>query len=131
MSFNKVDPPAQFYTYIRIALGSSLGQAVGCPLLYRAPFGSPHEYRNFFRQTDLDVFIQVEIAMKQDSGIKIFRYVTPCRLVNSYRLILIIYNKVHIYVQIVQLKSGPYFNMSNLFTKIYNMLYYTTNLYLQ
>jgi hypothetical protein len=34
-------------------------------------------------------------------------------------------------VQGVQLKSGPYFNMSNLFTKIYNMLYYTTNLYLQ
>ena len=31
----------------------------------------------------------------------------------------------------VQLKSGPYFNMSNLFTKIYNMLYYTTKLYLQ
>jgi hypothetical protein len=30
----------------------------------------------------------------------------------------------------VQLKIGPYFNMSNLFTKIYNMLYYTTNLYL-
>ena len=28
-------------------------------------------------------------------------------------------------------KSGPYFNMSNLFTKIYNMLCYTTNLYLQ
>jgi hypothetical protein len=28
------------------------------------------------------------------------------------------------------LKSGPYFNMSNLFTKIY-VLYYTTNLYLQ
>jgi hypothetical protein len=34
-------------------------------------------------------------------------------------------------VQNVQLKSGPYFNMSNLFTKIYNMLYYTTKLYLQ
>jgi len=33
-------------------------------------------------------------------------------------------------IQVVQLKSGPYFNMSNLFTKIYNMLYYTTNLYL-
>jgi len=31
----------------------------------------------------------------------------------------------------VQLKSGLYFNMSNLFTKIYKMLYYTTNLYLQ
>ena len=31
----------------------------------------------------------------------------------------------------VQLKSGTYFNISNLFTKIYNMLYYTTNLYLQ
>ena len=34
-------------------------------------------------------------------------------------------------IQCVQPKSGPYFNMSNLFTKIYNMLYYTTNLYLQ
>ena len=35
------------------------------------------------------------------------------------------------HLQGVQLKSGPYFNMSNLFTKIYNILYYTTNLYLQ
>jgi hypothetical protein len=35
------------------------------------------------------------------------------------------------YMQGVQLKSGPYLNMSNLFTKIYNMLYYTTNVYLQ
>jgi hypothetical protein len=34
-------------------------------------------------------------------------------------------------LQGVQLKSGPYFNMSNLFTKIYSVLYYTTNLYLQ
>jgi hypothetical protein len=34
-------------------------------------------------------------------------------------------------IQNVHLESGPYFNMSNLFTKIYNMLYYTTNLYLQ
>ena len=34
-------------------------------------------------------------------------------------------------LQGVQLKSGPYFNMSNLFTNIYNMLYHTTNLYLQ
>jgi len=34
-------------------------------------------------------------------------------------------------VQNVQLKSGAYFKMSNLFTNIYNMLYYTTNLYLQ
>jgi hypothetical protein len=33
-------------------------------------------------------------------------------------------------IQVVQLKSGPYFNISNLFTKIY-MLYYTNNLYLQ
>jgi hypothetical protein len=31
----------------------------------------------------------------------------------------------------VQLKSGEYFNVSNVFTKIYNMLYYTTKLYLQ
>jgi len=28
-------------------------------------------------------------------------------------------------------QGGPYFNISNLFTKIYNMLYYTTNLNLQ
>jgi hypothetical protein len=37
----------------------------------------------------------------------------------------------HTHPHSVQLKSGLYFNMSNLFTKIYNMLYYTTNLYLQ
>jgi hypothetical protein len=37
----------------------------------------------------------------------------------------------HFFLQGVQLKSGLYFNMSNLFTKIYNMLYYTPNLYLQ
>ena len=36
-----------------------------------------------------------------------------------------------VYITGVQLKSGPYFNTSNLFTKIYNMLYYATNLYLQ
>jgi hypothetical protein len=36
-----------------------------------------------------------------------------------------------IYIHSFQLKSGPCFNMSNLFTKIYNMLYYTTNLYLK
>ena len=33
-----------------------------------------------------------------------------------------------VYIQDVQLKNGPYFNISNLFTKIYNMLYYTTKL---
>ena len=33
------------------------------------------------------------------------------------------------YIQSVRLKSGPYFNISNLFTKIYNMLYYTTKLF--
>jgi len=38
---------------------------------------------------------------------------------------------MNMYIQSVQLKSGPYFIMSNLFTKIYNMLYYTANLYLQ
>ena len=38
---------------------------------------------------------------------------------------------VELVIRGVQLKSGPYFNMSNLFTKIYNMLYYTANLYLQ
>jgi hypothetical protein len=34
------------------------------------------------------------------------------------------------HIEGVQLKSGPYFSMSNLFTKIYKMLYYTTKLYL-
>ena len=34
-------------------------------------------------------------------------------------------------IQDVQLKSGLYFNMSNLYTKVYDMLYYTNNLYLQ
>ena len=38
---------------------------------------------------------------------------------------------IHGQLQSVQLKSAPYFNMSNLFTKIYSMLYYTTNQYLQ
>ena len=33
-------------------------------------------------------------------------------------------------IQVFNLK-WTYFNMSNLFTKIYNVLYYTTNLYLQ
>jgi hypothetical protein len=36
-----------------------------------------------------------------------------------------------LYMQVVEIKSGPYFNISNLFPKINNMLYYTTNLYLQ
>jgi hypothetical protein len=44
----------------------------------------------------------------------------------SYRLLCAVVCEL----QGVQLKSGQYFNMSNLFTKIYNMLYYTTNLYL-
>jgi len=46
----------------------------------------------------------------------------------------ITFSKTHFesrFIQSVQLKSGPYFNMSNLFTKIYDMLYYTTKLYLQ
>jgi hypothetical protein len=30
-----------------------------------------------------------------------------------------------VYIHGIQLKSGPYFNISNLFTNIYNMLYYT------
>jgi len=38
---------------------------------------------------------------------------------------------VSLHIQSVQLKSVPHFNMSNVFTKIYNMLYYTTKLYLQ
>ena len=35
-----------------------------------------------------------------------------------------------VHIQGVQLKSGKNFNMNNLFTKIYNTLYYTTKLYL-
>jgi len=50
----------------------------------------------------------------------------------------VIYNKMHdqrnikkeVIIQGVH-KSRPYFNMSNLFIKIYNVLCYTTNLYLQ
>jgi len=34
-------------------------------------------------------------------------------------------------LQYVQFKSKSYINMSNLFTNIYNIIYYTTNLYLQ
>jgi hypothetical protein len=43
-------------------------------------------------------------------------------------LVVSLYNDL--YITGVNLKSGTYFNISNLFTKIYNMLYYTTNLYL-
>jgi len=46
------------------------------------------------------------------------------------RMILKIKTK-YMQLQDVQLKSGPYFNMTSLFTNIYNMLCYTTNLYLQ
>jgi hypothetical protein len=38
-----VHSPAEFYTYTRKALGSSLGQAVGFPRPYIAPFVSPDE----------------------------------------------------------------------------------------
>jgi hypothetical protein len=59
-------------------------------------------------------------------------YVNKCTRAEFCRrtLTIYIYIYIYIYTQNVQLKSGPYFNMSNLFTKIY-MLYYTTNLYLQ
>ena len=40
--------------------------------------------------------------------------------------------RASIYIYMVfNLKVDRILNMSNLFTKIYNMLYYTTNLYLQ
>jgi len=42
-----------------------------------------------------------------------------------------VYVYIYIYIQGVQLKSGSYFIISNLFTKVYNMLYYTTKLYLE
>ena len=42
-----------------------------------------------------------------------------------------LFHPQRMYIQGVQLKSGPCFNMNNLFTEIYNMLSYTTNLYLQ
>jgi len=50
---------------------------------------------------------------------------------NTQQLKYKVYQYMTLLLQGVQLKSGPYFNMSNLFTKIYNMLYYTANLYLQ
>ena len=57
-----------------------------------------------------------------------FRLVAQCLNQLRYRVPPFKHSNV---VQDVQLKSGPYFNMRNLFTNIYNMLYYTTNLYLQ
>jgi hypothetical protein len=65
------------------------------PRLSRAPFVS--------KQTSTCSFT-VEIAIKQDSGIKIFRYVTLCRLVNSYQLILIMYNKYTYMYRVFNLK---------------------------
>jgi len=50
---------------------------------------------------------------------------------NKASLLFFIMCMVSPNIQGVQLKSGQYFNMNNLFTKNYNMLYYTTNLYLQ
>jgi len=70
---------------------------------------------------------------------KILNYCTSFQIINylsaiqytfkQSRFLLMPY--VYRVIQGVQLKSGPYFNKRNLFTKIYNMLYYTTNLYLQ
>jgi hypothetical protein len=51
-------------------------------------------------------------------------------MLNFFSVHINLHNIV-LHVRGVQLKSGPCFNMSNLFTKIYNILYYTTNLYLQ
>jgi hypothetical protein len=51
--------------------------------------------------------------------------------INVYRFFVEFLNGQCFDVPGFQFKSGPYFNISNLFTKIYNTLYYTTNLYLQ
>ena len=49
----------------------------------------------------------------------------------KYKSAITLLATASIYIPGVQLKSGQHFNMSNLFTKIYNMLHNTTNLYLQ
>jgi hypothetical protein len=57
-------------------------------------------------------------------AVRNLKYIVPqCTLKKFITLIYIL--------QGVQLKRGPCFNMSNVFTKLYNILYYTTNLYLQ
>jgi len=56
-------------------------------------------------------------------------FICPSRKVSSQSLDTKL--RLTTYIQGVQLKSGPHFNMKNLFTKIYNMLYYTTDPYLQ
>jgi len=70
--------------------GTRFESRSGCPRLYRAPSVSPGEYRNILKQTSTCAFT-FGIEMKQESRIKIFRDVTPCRLVYSYRLLFIIY----------------------------------------
>jgi hypothetical protein len=75
-------------------------------------FGS--KWKDFHETSYLNVFL---ISRRNSSFIKIWQELR------------VLYMKI--IVQDVQLKSGPYFNMSNLFTRIYKVLYYTTNLYLQ
>ena len=67
----------------------------------------------------------------------VYLHLTPAPCFKTFKAILIYSPKYTNYlrdlriIQSFKLKSGAYFNISNLFTKIYNMLYYTTNLYLQ
>jgi hypothetical protein len=60
-------------------------------------------------------------------------YLLTCVIQHAKRMRRIILSSVvgpAVQIEGVQNKVDL-FNMSNLFTKIYNMLYYTTNLYLQ
>jgi len=73
----------------------------------------------FYHQLDAQIFF-------------LFTYNTLIKILHMFRAYSAHLQEVHfVIVQGVQLKSGSYFNMSNLFTKIYNMLYYITKMYLQ
>jgi hypothetical protein len=65
--------------------------------------------------------LQVNLVISTAQFVNLLK-TNPCSSILNQNIVYL--------VQDVQLKSGPYFNMSNLFTTIFNMLYYTTNLYL-
>jgi hypothetical protein len=100
-------------------------------------FGRKGVAINFVKSDDIRILRDIEqyystqideMPMNGDYQFKfqliVFVSYTLCIVFNNYLL-------KPAFIQGVQLKSGLYFNVSNLFTKIYNMLYYTTNLYFQ
>jgi hypothetical protein len=95
-----------------------------CPLLH---FSQTH---SFGLSVTVFVLLTIIRSLTRQLTCKLQSVTTSVKILDTTtaeRNIKLHYKKL----QGVQLKIGPYFNMSNLFTKIYNMIYYTTNLYLQ